>query len=312
MADKPNYLDPKTIDRVANLELRARLIVEGYITGMHKSPYNGFAVEFATHREYVPGDEIKHIDWKVWSRTDRYYIKEYEEETNLQCTILLDCSKSMRYGSETDPKTGASKGISKFDYAATCTASLAHMLRQQQDSVGLVLFDNEVRLNLPAKNHPSHLRLLIHELEKAEPDNRTDVGDIFRRLAEQIPKRGLVVLISDLFVDMSTLTQAMRHFRHRKHEVVVFHMMHEDELTFPFQDNTRFKGLETPVELLTEPRALRDSYLKAIDRFQQEVRKACASSGIDYVLMNTKDPLHAVLANYLAFRQRTQRVASRR
>jgi len=312
MPDKPDYLDPKTIDRIANLELRARLVVEGYITGMHKSPYNGFAVEFATHREYVPGDEIKHIDWKVWSRTDRYYIKEYEEETNLQCTILLDCSKSMRYGSETDTKTGASKGWSKFDYAATCTASLAHMMRQQQDSLGLVLYATEVRLNLPPKNHPSHLRLLIHELEKAVPDNRTDVGDVFRLLAEQIPRRGMVVLISDLFVDLPTLTQSLRHFRHRRHEVVVFHLMHEHELTFPFQDNTRFKGLETPVELLTEPRALRDSYLQAVDRFQAEVRKACASSGIDYVLMNTKEPLHTVLANYLAFRQRTQRVGSRR
>ena len=301
-----NYLDPKVLDKISRLDVRARLVVEGFITGMHKSPYHGFAVEFATHREYVPGDEIKHIDWKVWSRTDRLYIKEYEEETNLKCTIILDCSKSMRYGEH------ANDGMSKFDYGSTAAACLAYLLQQQQDAVGLVTFDNDIRLRLPASSHPSHLKLLVHELEQTEPDNRTDVGDVFPQLAEQIGKRGLVVLISDLFVDIDTLTQSLLQFRHRRHEVVLFHVMHEDELTFPFQDNTKFKGLEIDAELLTEPRALRRSYLEAVERFETKVRKACATAGIDYCKMSTADSLDAALTAYLALRSKTQRAGTRR
>lgn len=308
VADGRKYLDPKTLDKVARLDLRARLVVEGFITGMHKSPYHGFAVEFATHREYVPGDEIKHIDWKVWARQDRYYIKEYEEETNLKCTVLLDCSKSMAYGAN----GSASGGMSKFDYGATAAACLAHLLQHQQDAVGLVTFDNDIRRNLPPSTHPSHLKLLLHELEQTKVDHRSDVSDAFHRLAEQIGKRGLVVLISDLFLDLPVLVEALHHFRHRRHEMVVFHVMHEDELTFPFQDNTLFRGLEVPVEILTEPRALRQSYLEVMERFQARVRKACADSGIDYLLMSTATPLDAALSGYLAFRERTIRALRRR
>ena len=175
-----NYLDPKTLNKITRLDLRARLVVEGFITGMHRSPYHGFAVEFAQHRQYVPGDEIKHIDWKVLAKTDRFYIKEYEEETNLKCTILMDCSRSMQYGEESD------EGLGKFDYACTLGACLAYMLQKQQDAVGLVNFDTDIRLNLPASSHPSHVKLLVHELEQAQPDHRTDVGEVFRGLAEQI------------------------------------------------------------------------------------------------------------------------------
>lgn len=299
------YLDPKVLDKISRLDVRARLVVEGFITGMHRSPYHGFAVEFATHREYVPGDEIKHIDWKVWSKTDRFYIKEYEEETNLKCTILLDCSKSMRYGED------ETEALGKFDYAATLSASLAYLLQQQQDAVGLVTFDNDIRLNLPASTHPSHLKLLMHELQQSSPDNRSDVSDVFHRLAEQIRKRGLIVLVSDLFVDKEVLLESLRHFRHRRHEVVVFHVLHDHELTFPFSDNTLFKGLEVDQELLTEPRALRKSYLETLDEFLHDVRKVCSSCGIDYVQMNTKDSLDAALSAYLAFRMRTMRAGKR-
>jgi uncharacterized protein (DUF58 family) len=302
--EEKRYLDPKTLDKIKRLDVRARLVVEGFITGQHKSPYHGFAVEFATHREYVPGDDIKHIDWKVWSKTDRFYIKEYEEETNLKCTILLDCSKSMRYGE--------TSGWSKFDYGATAAACLAFLLQQQQDAVGLVTFNNKVQRNLPASSHPSHLKLILHELQQTQPDDQTDVGDVFDELARQIRRRGLVVLISDLFVDTDTLANALQQFRLRRHEVVVMHVMHDDELTFPFQDNTLFRGLELPVQLHTEPRALRRSYLEAVERFRERVRKACATAGIDYVLMSTKDPLDAVLSSYLAFRQKTLRQAARR
>jgi uncharacterized protein (DUF58 family) len=298
------YLDSKTLDRIKRLDVRARLVVEGFITGQHRSPYHGFAVEFATHREYAPGDDIRHIDWKVWSKTDRLYIKEYEEETNLKCTILLDCSKSMRYGNQ--PESGA---WSKFDYAATGAASLAYLLQQQQDAVGLVTFNTKVQKNLPASSHPNHLKLLLHELQETQADDKTDVSLVFPELARQIRRRGMVVLFSDLFLDIPTLAESLKQFRLRRHEVIVFHVMHDDELTFPFQENTLFRGLETPVQLHTEPRALKRAYLEAVEKFQDEVRKTCATTGVDYVLMNTKEPLDAVLGSYLTFRHKVRRSA---
>jgi uncharacterized protein (DUF58 family) len=303
----PKYLDSKTVDRIKRLDVRARAIVEGFINGQHRSPYHGFAVEFATHREYTPGDDIRHIDWKVWSKTDRFYIKEYEEETNLKCTILLDASKSMRYGSAPGPD--GHPGVSKYDYAATGAASLAYLLQQQQDAVGLVTFKNRIDKNLPASSHPNHLRLLLHELEQTVPDEQTDVSTVFAELARQIRRRGIVVLFSDLFLDSRSLGEALKQFRLRRHEVIVFHVMHDDELTFPFQDNTLFRGLEMAVQLHTEPRALRRGYLDAVARFQEEVRKACATTGVDYVLMNTKEPLDAVLGSYLTFRHKVRRSA---
>jgi uncharacterized protein (DUF58 family) len=281
-------------------------VVEGFITGEHRSPYNGFAVEFATHREYTPGDDTKHIDWKVWSRTDRLYIKEYEEETNLQCTILLDASKSMRYGSDGDGRW------SKFDYAATCAASLTWLLQHQQDAVGLLTFNTKVDRHLAPSSHPSHFKRLLHELEKIQPDVQTDLAGVFPQLAEQIRRRGLIVLISDLLVDPEVLAKALMQFRLRKHEVVVLQVMHHDELTFPFQDNTLFKGLEVESQLHAEPRALRKSYLEALQRFLDKVRRTCSTAGADHVLMSTHDPLSAALSTYLTFRQRTRRNITRR
>ena len=303
--DGRRFLDPKILGKITRLDLRARQVVEGFISGLHRSPYHGFSVEFASHREYVPGDEIKHIDWKVWARNDRYYIKQYEEETNLSSTLLLDCSRSMVYG---DPR----QGMTKFDYACTVAASLAYLLQQQQDAVGLVTFDVDVRRALPPSSHPSHLKLLLHELANTTPDHRTDVADVFHRLAEQITRRGLIVLISDLFLDVDTLTRALQHFRHRRHEVIVFQVLHHDELTFPFEDNTLFRGLEIDLQILTEPRALRKAYLAAVERALGRVRRVCANSGIDYMLLSTHDPLDAALASYLAFRQRTARAVLKR
>ena len=294
-----SYLDPKTLDRIKRMDVRARLVVEGFLTGQHKSPYHGFAVEFAAHREYSPGDDIKHIDWKVWSKTDRLYIKEYEEETNLKCTIILDCSKSMRYGEV--------EGWSKFDYAATTAASLAYLLQQQQDAIGLVTFSNKIEKNLKPSSHPSHLKLMLHELERTIPDLKTDVSDVFQQLANQIRTRGMVILISDLFLDPKDLAKALQQFRLRRHEVIVFHVMHDDELSFPFQENTLFRGLEMDAQLHTEPRALRRSYLEAVDRYMAQVRKACASTGVDHVLINTSKPLDGVLATYLNFRTKTKK-----
>src|SRR5262245_46697375 len=245
----PTYLDAKTLERIKRLDVRARLVVEGFIAGQHRSPYHGLAVEFATHREYDPGDDLRHIDWKVWSRSDRLYIKEYEEETNLQCTIVLDASRSMQYGG----------GWRKFDYAATAAASLAYLLHRQQDAVGLVTFTTSIQKNLPASSHPSHLKLLLHELENIQPADKTDVAQVFPELARQIRRRGLMVLLSDLLLPITTLAEALKQFRLRRHEVIVFHVMHHDELTFPFDDSTLFRGLEEPIEMQADPRALRRS-----------------------------------------------------
>ena len=212
----------------------------------------------------------------------------------------------MRYGENTP------EAWSKFDYAATAAASLAYLLQQQQDSVGLVTFNNEVQLNLPPAASSSHLRRILHELENTEPDDQTDVDDVFALLAHQLNRRGLVVLVSDLLLPVEKLTKALQQFRVRGHEVVVFHVMHDHELTFPFDQNTLFRGLETDAEIHTEPRALRKSYLEVVERFLEEVRRACAMTGVDHVLMSTQDPLDAALASYLTFRQRSRRSAVRR
>ncbi len=293
------YLDPQTLERIRRIDVRARLVVEGFMTGQHRSPYNGFAVEFAAHREYAPGDDLRHIDWKVWSKTDRLYIKEYEEETNLQCHLIVDCSKSMKYGDK--------GGWSKFDHAATAAASLGLLIQQQQDSVGLMLFSDRVDRILKPKSHPSHMKLIFHELEKAVPDHKTDVTEPFFALAGKIRKRGLVILFSDLFLNPDDLAKALNQFRLRRHEVIVFHVMHHDELEFPFEENTLFRGLEVDAQLHTEPRALRHSYLEAVDRYMIRVKKVCSGLGIDHILMDTSKPLAAVLASYLNFRAKSRR-----
>lgn len=293
------YADPKTLDKIKRLDVRARCVVEGFITGQHRSPYNGFAIEFAAHREYAPGDDLRHIDWKVWSKTDRLYIKEYEEETNLKCHILLDCSKSMEYGQ--------TEGWSKYDYAATAAASLAYLMQQQQDSVGLVLFSNQIDKVLKSSSHPSHMKLMFHEMESTSPSNKTDISDPFLQLAGQIRSRGMVVLFSDLFLDPNELAKALSQFRIRNHEVIVFHVMHHDELEFPFQENTLFRGMEVEAQLHTEPRALRTSYMEAVDRYMKKIKTTCACAGIDHVLLDTSKPLDGVLTSYLNYRAKRRR-----
>jgi len=296
--ETPNYLDPKVLERIKRLDVRARQVVEGFITGSHRSPYNGFAIEFAGHREYSPGDELKHIDWNVWAKTDRLYIKEYEEETNLKSNIIVDCSKSMSYKGQ---------GWRKFDYAATAAASLTHLLQRQQDSVGLVTFDTAIREHLPPSSRPNHLKAMVDVLEKTELSDKTDVGDVFLELAQKIRQRGMVILISDFFADIDTLRESLQQFRLRRHEVIVMHVMDDDEISFPFEDHTRFIGLESIDEVHTDPRALRKSYLKIVNDYLKKVRKMCDGLGVDYKLMNTKEPLDAVLTSYLAFRKRHTR-----
>jgi uncharacterized protein (DUF58 family) len=296
-AAQKEYLDVATLDRLKRLDVRARLVVEGFMSGQHRSPYHGYAVEFATHREYAPGDDLRHIDWKVWSRSDRLYVKEYEEETNFACTIVLDASRSMQYG---DPWR-------KYDYAATATASLAYLLQQQQDAVGLAIVADGLRNNLPPSSHTSNLKLLVQALEQTEPEGKVNSSRAFAELARQLGRRGVVVLISDLFWPTDVLADALKQFRLRRNEVIVFQILHADELTFPFREDTLFRGLEEPTQLQVEPMALRKNYLMALERFMADVRKTCAGAGVDHVLMSTEQKLDGVLGSYLALRQRVRR-----
>lgn len=292
-----SYLDVATLDRLKRLDVRARLVVEGFISGQHRSPYHGYAVEFATHREYAPGDDLRHIDWKVWSRSDRLYVKQYEEETNFACTIVLDASRSMQYG-------GAWR---KYDYAATAAVSLAYLLQQQQDAVGLAIVANGLQKSLPPSSHASNLKLLVQALERTEPEGKVDSSRALAELARQLGRRGVVVLISDLFWPTNVLADALKQFRLRRNEVIVFQVLHEDELTFPFRDDTLFRGLEDGVQLHAEPPALRKNYLAALERFLADVRKTCAGAGVDHLLMSTEQKLDGVLGSYLALRQRVRR-----
>lgn len=293
--DQKSYLDPKTLTKIARLDIRARLVVEGFITGLHRSPYHGFSVEFAEHREYVPGDDIKHIDWKVYARSDRYYIKQYEEETNLTGTILVDGSESMRY--QSDPE-----GMSKLDYACTVAASLAYMILRQRDAVGLVTFDETIKKFIPPGSSSSHRNLILDALTQIDPQARTSLGPVLHTMAERVKRKGLVVIISDLFDDPATILDGLRHFRHRRHEVIVFHVLDHAERTFPFNSMTRFHGLEALGDVICDPGALRAAYLEELESFLGEIRHGCRADRVDYVPLDTSTPLDVALTSYLATR----------
>ena len=293
MENFQKYLDPATLAKIEGLDLKARLVVEGYIAGMHKSPYQGISVEFAEHREYAPGDDIKHVDWKVWSRTDKLYLKQYEEETNLITYLLLDTSESMRY---------RSNGVSKFDYARYIAAALSYLVLQQQDSVGLATFDHEVRNYLRPSSHPSHLKQLLHLMDETPAAEKTNVATIFHDLAERFKKRGLIIILSDLFDEVPSLLSGLKHFRHRRHEVIIFQVLDPAELDFPFQDTTLLKGMESLPQVLSEPRALRKAYQEEFESFLTEVRRGCRGQNIDHVMLRTDQRLDVALSAYLAAR----------
>jgi uncharacterized protein (DUF58 family) len=288
------YLNPQTLASLEGLDLQARLVVEGYVAGMHPSPYHGFSVEFAEHREYVPGDDIRHVDWKVWSKTDKLYLKQYEEETNLLLYLLLDTSESMSYAS------GAN--VSKLQYAQFVAAAMAYMVLQQQDSVGLAVFDDMVRRYLKPSGQPSHLKEVLHVMDVSPARDKSDVGAVFHDLAERFKKRGVVAVFSDLFDDVPRTIAGLKHLRHRRHEVIVFHILDPAELEFPFRDTTLFKGLEGLPEVLTEPHALRRAYQAEIGAFLAEMKRGCQSIDIDYVPLRTDESLDGPLSCYLASR----------
>jgi uncharacterized protein (DUF58 family) len=287
------FLDPKTIARISKLDVRAKYLVEGFISGMHRSPFFGHSVEFVQHRDYSPGDDIRHLDWKVWSKTDKFYIKQYEEETNLRCTLVVDVSNSMHYG--------RSK-VNKYEYGCTVAACLGYLLLRQQDSVGCITFDEQIRQVIPTRSQNTHIDAICKAMHVSRPKDKTDIEKVLGRVAETAPSKGLVVLISDLFVDREPFFRGLELLRHRRHDVLVFHVMDADELTFPFVGTTRFEGMEELDQVLCDPRALRDGYIDALEEYLVEVRRGCARKGVDYMLVSTQEYLDAVLAKFLHHR----------
>jgi uncharacterized protein (DUF58 family) len=293
MPDSRRFLHPEAIKRIASLELRARYIVEGFLSGMHKSPYYGQSVEFREHRQYAHGDDLRHIDWRVWARQDRLYVKRYEEETNLRATLLVDVSESMSYG----------RGpLNKFEYGASLAASLAWLALCQQDAVGCVAFDEAPRAIVPIKSRRNHLDRVVEALAASSPKAKTDLQAIFHKTAETFPRRGMMIVVSDLLVPREGLFSGLKLLRQRGHDVLVFHVLDDDELDFPFNGPSRFDGMESAGFLNCNPRALREGYLESLSRYLEEVRRGCAQSTIDYALIRTSQPLDAALAAYLSNR----------
>jgi uncharacterized protein (DUF58 family) len=292
---KKKYLQPEIVAKLDNMALRARLVVEGYIIGQHKSPYHGFSVEFAEHRAYGPGDEIRHVDWKLYGKTDRYYVKQYEEETNLKAYILLDTSRSMKYTSGT---------VTKLDYASYLSAALTYLMLNQQDGTGLILFDEKIQKFIPPRSTPSYLNTILKNLENPTFGSDTDIGLVLHEMAERIKKRGLVILISDLMDDQEAVLSGLKHFRHNKQEVILFHILDRKELDFKFNTRTRFKDMESASQLTTEPWQIKSSYKKRIQRLQNDYKKQCREQLIDYVPLFTDQSLDIALNSYLNKRQK--------
>jgi uncharacterized protein (DUF58 family) len=291
------YFDPDGLSRVGNMELVARQVVEGFLTGRHRSPYHGFSVEYLDHRAYTPGDEIRSLDWKILARTNKYYVKLFQDETNLRATILLDCSKSM--GFRHDPK-----GLSKLEYGSYLAAALTHLLVRQNDAVGLVLFDSEIRQELSPKARPTQFRRVLELLEETRPGGDTDVGMILHQVAERIRRRGLILLISDLIDDEAKIASGLQHFRHNHHEVLVFHVLDDAELTLPYEQLTRFKDMEGAGKVVANPKSLRSRYVARVNAFVERLKSDCSERGISYNLANTKEPYDVFLAAYLEKRAR--------
>ncbi len=298
MADDARRLLPsETLNRVSGLEIAARRIVEGFVNGTHESPYKGASVEFAEHREYVPGDDTRRLDWKVFAKTDRFYIKEYEEETNLKAYVVLDISKSMTYGSG---------DLSKIEFGRQAAAALAYLVQKQGDAIALILFDSKLRKFIPPSTSPAQLRAIFAALVETEPAEKTDLGAIFHEIAERLRQRSLVLILSDLMDDADRVVSGLNHMSHRGHDVAVLHVLDKAELEFPFDGFTRFEGLEIDDKLLADPRALREAYLAEVAAFTHRLKTACLAGRIDYSVMDTSRSPAVLLASYLAMRARTR------
>jgi uncharacterized protein (DUF58 family) len=288
-------LQPEFVSRLKNMQLRARLVVEGFMAGLHKSPYHGFSVEFAEHRPYMPGDSLRNLDWKVYAKTDRFYVKEYEEETNLKSYILFDVSNSMNFGTT---------GVTKFQYASYLAAALSFLMIQQRDAVGLATYDTALRSYFPPRSVHTYLNVLLSHLEKTEPSNRTDIGRNLHVVADRISRRGLIIVLSDLLDDPTAILSGLKHFRHDGHEVLVFHILDPREIDFSYTGDIRFRDLETEEEMPTHPWHLRREYRDLMAGFIETVRRGCREDRIDYTLLNTQTPYSDALIQYLTKRKR--------
>jgi len=293
------YFDPLIAGRLANLSLVVRRAVEGFITGLHRSGHHGFSVEFSEHREYTPGDDLRHLDWVAYARSDRYYIKRYEQETNLRCHLLLDVSASMDYGYD--------QPVTKLQYGCFVAACLAYLMARQQDQVGMIAFDESVRFHLPPASTPEHLDRLFTRLERITPGVGTDLAPTFHELAERITKRGLIVILSDLYDDPDRLLNALGHFRYKKHQVILLHLLDRAELDLPHSRTMSFTDLETGRRMLIDPASVRDAYRHEMAAFIRRYRNECGDRGIDYLLTVTDTPYDRMLLHYLARRRRTKR-----
>ncbi|MDD9949625.1 MAG: DUF58 domain-containing protein [candidate division Zixibacteria bacterium] len=302
MTEVPRFLDPTTLSSLSSMEMRARIVVEGFVSGLHKSPYRGFGVEFVEYRQYTPGDDIRHVDWKAVARSDRYYVKEYEDETNLQCVILLDRSASMGYGGRRSGRSAPTNALDKLEYGSYLAASLAYLILRQGDGVGLVTFDQAVHNYVPPSSKNTQWFAIHSTLDELRADEGTDLGKPLHELAESMPRRGLVILISDLIDDVEQMMNALMHFRFKGHEVLVFHIVDREELTFPFSETARFDDPETGERITVAPSAIRADYLAAVEAFMESIRTGCAKIQVDYERMETDRPLDFALFSYLSRR----------
>jgi len=293
------YFEPQRAAKLKNINILARQAVEGFITGLHRSPHRGFSVEFSEHREYAPGDDLRHLDWVAWGRSDRYYIKQYEQETNLRAYVLLDISRSMDYT--------MGQGPTKFAYGCFLAACLSYLMCRQQDMVGMIAFDEEMRFHLSPGSTPAHLDRIFTRLEQIRPGRGTAMAPTFHELADTIKKRGLIVVISDLYDDQAEIVRALQHFVYKKHQIIVFHVMDQAELDFPFTKMHTFVDMETDERLQIDPRYLREPYLDEINAFTEGYRRECSQRNIEYVLTATSQPYDTMLLEYLARRKAMRR-----
>ena len=289
------YLSNDAISKLENLQIKAKKVVEGFIVGLHKSPYHGFSVEFSDHRAYGPGDEIRHIDWKLWAKTNRFFVKRYEEETNLKAHLIIDQSNSMGY---------TSHNITKLEYSKILAASFSYMLIKNQDAVGMYLFDSKIKKSIMPRSTRSHLGVLLSEMEKIIPQKDTNIARALHECADKTNKKGLVILISDLMDDQAKVLSGLKHFLYKGHEVIVFHILDPKEITFDFDERVRFKDLELGTDIITDPRQIKNIYQKNMKKFINFYRKNCGENRIDYIQISTNQPIDTALTEYLAKRKK--------
>ena len=291
-----NLLDPSIIPKINSLELRARLVVEGFMVGMHKSPYHGFSVEFIQHRQYMQGDSLKDVDWKVYGKTEKYFVKQYEEETNLRSYIVLDISKSMKFASGNQ--------VSKIDYASTLVAALSNLMMRQQDAVGLALYADRIVQYLPPKATKQYLQEILKSLVNIEASETTNTAECLNSVAEKIKRRGLVIIVSDLFDNVDSIIKSLKHFGYQKNEVIVFQILDPLERSFAFGRDAIFRDMETEEEITTQPFQIQKAYRLAMDEFVSKIKNECLNSNIDYNLVETSNPFDKALLSYIQKRSK--------